>query len=567
MALGSALQIGRSGLFAAQTAIEVAGNNLANVATRGYHRQEAVVAPASPEQIAQGTFIGRGVDLTSVVRHVNTALESRLRGSIADQSAAATRAELLTQIETIQNELSGSDLSSELNAFFNAIGELANQPLDNSLRSLMTNQGEVLTQFIRNLRDGLTDIRGQLDLQLGSAVTKADDLLDQIEQVNKTIIESELGQGGANSLRDERNILVEELSKLMDVSIVEQPAGGVDLFVGSTPILLNSKSRGLELINQTINGQVIQQVATKADQTTLSINDGEIGALFGLRETEMQGAIDALDNFASNLIFEFNKAYSQGQGNQGFSVLSSVDQVLDPTLALTDPDAGLSFVPQHGSFRLHLTQLSTGQRVTSTINIDLDGINAATDTTLNSLAADINAVANISATVTPAGRIQITADSGDFEFSFSDDTSNVLASLGLNTFFTGENAFDIDVNPTLDDPDLLAVGRNHIPGDNGNSLALVELRNQPLETLGGLSISEVWSRNVEELAITVDQANGQVDTATLVRETLESQRQSFSGVNADEEAIDLLTFQRTFQASARFLTVVDELLEQVLALA
>lgn len=567
MALGSALQIGRSGLFAAQTAIEVAGNNLANVATRGYHRQEAVVSPSAPERIGVGKFIGRGVDLNAVTRHVNTALEARLRGAVADQSAAAARSELLTQIETIQNELSGSDLSTELNAFFNAFGELANQPLDSSLRSLATTQGDALVGFISNLRDGLTDIRSQLDLQLGSAVTKANDLLSQIEQVNKTIVESELGQGGANSLRDERDILVEELSKLMDVSAVELPAGGIDLFVGSTPILLNGKSRGIELINQTIGGVTKQQVVVGNDQTTLEINDGEIGALFGLREAEIKDTIDTLDTFAANLIFEFNKVYSQGQGNHGFTVLSSVDQVLDPTLALTDPDAGLAFTPQHGSFRLHVTQLSTGQRVTSTVNIDLDGINAASDTTLNSLAADINAVGNVSATVTPAGRIMITSDTGDFEFSFSDDTSNVLASLGLNTYFTGENAFDIAVNPTLDDVDLLAVGRSHIPGDNGNSLALVALRNQPLETLGGLSISEVWSRQVESLAIAVDQAKGQVATTTLVRETLESQRQSFSGVNADEEAIDLLTFQRTFQASARFLTVVDEMLEQVLALA
>lgn len=287
MGLSSALQVGRSGLFASQTALEVAGNNLANVATRGYHRQEAVVAPAAPSEIAIGTFVGRGVNLESVVRHVNTALEGRLRGSIADQSAAATRAELLVQVETIQNELSGSDLSSELNEFFNAFGELANQPLDSSLRSLAVTQGEALVGFIGNLRSSLTDVRSQLDTQLGAAVRSADDLLNQIEQVNKTIVESELGQGGANSLRDQRDILVEELSNLLEVSAVELPSGGVDLFVGSTPLLLNGKSRGLELVNKSVGGEVTQQVVTAKNETNLQITDGEIGALLGLQDNEI----------------------------------------------------------------------------------------------------------------------------------------------------------------------------------------------------------------------------------------------------------------------------------------
>ncbi|MCH7946605.1 MAG: hypothetical protein IIC66_02295 [candidate division Zixibacteria bacterium] len=234
---------------------------------------------------------------------------------------------------------------------------------------------------------------------------------------------------------------------------------------------------------------------------------------------------------------------------------------------MNDPNTELGFAPVHGSFRIHLTQKSTGLRVTTSISIDLDGINVATDTTLNSLAADINAVANVSAVVDADGRLRITSDSNDFEFTFSDDTSGVLAALGLNTYFTGSDSTNIAVNSRLNDVDLLAVAQNHIPGDNGNALVLVALRNQPLDSLGGESLTELWSRHVEELAIKVDQANSQVRSTTLVRETLESQRQSFSGVNADEEAIDLLIYQRMFQASARFLSIVDEMIDQILSLA
>src|SRR5262245_32188921 len=142
MSLSGALQIGRSALVANQAALEVVGNNLANVATKGYHRQSIQLAAIKDQEIQRGIFVGRGVQIQAINRQVDEALEGRIRGGVSDQSASAATRDILSQIESLQNELTDSDLSSQLSDFFNAWSELANNPLDNSVRRVVVQKGE-----------------------------------------------------------------------------------------------------------------------------------------------------------------------------------------------------------------------------------------------------------------------------------------------------------------------------------------------------------------------------------------------------------------------------------------
>ncbi len=183
------------------------------------------------------------------------------------------------------------------------------------------------------------------------------------------------------------------------------------------------------------------------------------------------------------------------------------------------------------------------------------------------MAAQIDAVANISAVVTSDGRLQITADAQDFQFSFSDDNTGAMAALGINTFFTGKDASDIGVNLDLvNDPRFIAVGRDHLTGDNRGALAIAALRDTGVESLGGQSLTGFWNRHVEDVSIRTAQAIDQLSADSVVKENLQVQQQAFSGVNADEETIDLLNYQRMYQANARFLTVVDELMQTLIGI-
>lgn len=570
MGLAGSLQIGRTGLLASQAALQVVGQNLANLATDGYHRQKITLAPERSQEIGQGLFVGRGVTIQSITRVIDEALEARLRGSISDQSASEVRQQLLGRIEAIENEFSGADLSTALGEFFNAFSQLANNPQDVSLRTLLIEQATSLTGFISDLDAGLGNVQLQTISQIDQTVATVNDLMSRIASLNTQIAVQSRGAGGAPGLRDQRDQLLSELSQFLDISIVEQPSGSADVYVGSLPIILNSRSRGVELLKESVNGQTVTKVVISADKSPLDISSGELGALIKFKEKDIQDAIDAIDTLAAQLIFQVNHLHSQGQGLDLLDGVTGAQAVADATVALNDSATDLTIFPTHGSFQIHVVQKSTGQVITTTINIDLDGINPAGDTTLTTLAADLDAAANISATVTPDGRLQITPGSGDFAISFSDDTSGALAVLGINTFFTGKNAFDIKVNSLVAaSPRLIAAatssaaGQN--PGDNTNALTIAGLRDQALTVLNGLSLTQHWNRHVEDFAVRQAQARDQFQADTIIREGLSSQQQSISGVNVDEEAIDLIQFQRAFQASARFLTVIDEMFQTLLA--
>jgi len=146
---------------------------------------------------------------------------------------------------------------------------------------------------------------------------------------------------------------------------VEQPVGTVDVFVGSIPIVLNGESRGLEVRRKTIDGELKIDVVLKEDGSPLNTDTGCIGALVRAREQDVSFAIDTLDDFANKLIFQVNRLHSQGQGERGYTSLTSTSAVADSTLALNHADTELPFTPKHGSFQLHVTQVSSGQRSTS----------------------------------------------------------------------------------------------------------------------------------------------------------------------------------------------------------
>lgn len=567
MSLGGALQIGRTGLLANQAALSVTGNNLANAATPGYHRQVATMSAVGDNEVARGIFVGRGVQISAITRQISNALETRLNGAVSDESASSVRKDVLTRIESLENELSGNDLSTQLDEFFNAWSELANTPQDNSVRNVVVQKGTTLASFVRNLSSGFTDLRNQVDDDIAQATNAVDDLLTRIESLNQQIIRVDQGTQGAHSLRDQRDQLVQQLAQYMDVSTVESPAGALDVYVGSTPIVLDGKSRGVELRRTTLNGAVQIDVVLKDDKTTLTPASGKIGALISTRQNDVNAAIDTLDTFANELIYQVNRVHSQGQPTASVTALTGTSKVADATAALNSSTSGLNFPVNHGSFEVYVTQKSTGIRVAKTVNVTLDGVNAGSQTTLNSLVGDLNGVANLSASVTADGRIQINTSSSDFSVSFGNDSSGALAALGVNTYFTGSNAQDIAVNTTVSsNPQMIAASRDGSPGDNRTALALANLRTSAIPSLGNITLKDLWGRHVADYAVRSSQATQQLSSDTLVKENLMSQAQAVSGVNTDEEAINLLSYQRAYQASARFLSVVDQMFQTLLAI-
>ena len=564
MSLNGALNIGRSAIVASQAAMQVAGNNMANAATKGYHRRTVHLAAAGDELIQRAQFVGTGVQLLAIRREVDTAMQSRFRNASSQENSALISQRFLTALETIQNELTDNDLSSELSNFFNSFSELANNPEDHAVRTLVIEHGRNLANRLSTLLNQHNDILAEVDRALATAVLTADGIVDRIAQLNIQIAQTEQGRSQANALRDHRDLLIDELAEFLDVSVVEQPNGALDVFVGSIPVVLSGISRGLEMRTQSVGNQVEVTIRVAADGTQLQVDAGRIGGLMQQRSQTVQPAIDDLNTFASQLIFEVNRQHAQGQGRTGQTSVTGTYGVNDPTATLNSAAAGLDFPISNGSFFIHVTHQATGLRTTHQINVNGDA------DSLNDLINEINVVVgvpNVTAATGLGNTLTLTAASG-FQISFSDDTSSTLAALGINTFFDGANASDIDINQIVaNDPDRLAAGAGHVPGSNGTALAMANLQNQQITALSDRSLREFWQESVNGLAVRTAAANDSVDATRLVRESLSAQIQAVSGVSLDEEAINLLLFQRQFQAAARFIAVIDETLQTLLSIA
>ncbi len=563
MGLNGALQIGQSAMLASQAAIQVAGNNMANAATPGYHRQVASLSPARDDRVGFNSFVGTGVVLRDIGRVVDTALQTRIRTALSREQGTSIDQRFLSSIESLQNELSDNDLSSRLSEFFNSFSELANNPNDDAIRSVVLRQAGGIAGHIQSLRGEYTRVRDEIDRSLGSSVLAADGLLDQIASINAQITQTEQGAAQANGLRDRRDQLVDELSKFLDITTVEQSNGSLDIFVDSIPIVLAGDSRGVELRTTAASDGTAVELRVRADGSRLNPEDGTIGALFRQRSETVDPAIGALDTFTTQFIRETNRVHSEGQGKSGWSTVTGLVTLGSATTALNADATAAPFDISNGSFRLHVTNTTTGLRESAQILVD------PATMSLTDLVTAINSsgVSNVTASLTSDNRLRLTA-AGGYELQFSEDSSGVLAGLGVNALFGGTTAADIELNAAiLDDPSLLATGKDLVPGSNGSALAMVELENRSIAALGGRSLRGYWLASVNDHAVRTAAANDEADNARLVRESLEAQADAISGVSLDEETIDLLSYQRQFQAAARYISTIDEAMQILLSIA
>lgn len=577
MGIGAAFNIGRSALAASQLGVQVASNNLANAATPGYTRQTMGLSPLAGDASTMEGQIGQGVRFTGVRRQLDPAIESRFNASISDSAAAGEVLRVFSGIETILNELTDLDLSSELGNFFTGWSELSN---GTQAQSQVVEQGELLAGFIRRIRSDLTGQRGELDQRLGALAEEANSSLEEIARLNEQITASESGGASNNPLRDQRDQLVRELSEIMDVTVIEQASGAIDVLVGSSPVVLGSKSQGIELRNIPKGDRIETQVAIAATGQVLDVRKGKIGGVIESRDGTVDDTIASLDRLAGELIFQINSLHATGANAAGLRSASSQLQIAtaDQALALSNPAnssiAGLAVKPTNGGFLVRTVDEGTGATTTTRIDIDLDGLDNAgqpgfgDDTTIGDIASAINAITGLSASIGGDGRLSIAATQGT-TFTFGEDSSGVLATLGINSYFTGTDATDIAVSDRLAANPLALMTGRYIDGtfhENGTSLAIADLQDEGLDAFGGQSAGAFWRTSVQKLSVQTGSARVIAASTTLVRDGLESQRLAMSGVDTDEEALSLIQYQRAYQGAARIIQTTNEMLDTLLSL-
>lgn len=568
MSLFGSIQMGSNTLRAMQIGLQVVGNNIANANTPGYVRQEAVYVPAGVQR--QGSLIlGLGVEVDSIVQKIDSFVQERLVAARGDRANAGVQEEVYRDLEGILNGLSGEvDLSSAMTRFFNTIHELMKEPGDIGKRNLAIGEGVNLTEIIGNLHSRVSDIQNQVDERVTAIADEINNLSEEIRVLNVQISTSEGGDTSASEaggLRVKRQTAVDRLSEIVGIHIEEQPSGGISVAVGGEFLVFEGQQREVEVSTENGNGSTSGVIQFSATHAPLSTSAGELHGLYAARDEIVGGFLQKLDELAGTLAFEFNKVYSQGQGLVGFDRLTSVESVSDADAAL---DAvGLPFTPVNGAFDLLIHSKENNLTRTQTIQIDLNGLDE--DTSLANLAQQLDAIDGLAASVTSAGALQLSADSTDIEFAFSGDTSGVLAALGLNTFFTGSSAATLGVNAEvkgIGNAGKFAASLGGIGEDSRNAERLAAFLDQPIESAGNASITDLYNQLLNEVTQGSSIAQSVAEGFRVFEGTLEGQQQAVSGVSIDEEAVKMITLQRIYQASAKYIQTISELLELIVNL-
>jgi flagellar hook-associated protein 1 FlgK len=565
MSLFGSIQMGATTLQAMQIGLQVVGNNIANANTPGYIRQETIYSPA-PVQRTGDLILGLGVEVDSIVQKIDRFVLERLAAARGDRANAEVQEQTYSDIEVLLNELSSdTDLSSALTGFFDSIDGVLNDPGNAATRSLVVQKGLVLTESIDHLNEQATAIQQELDDRVVNIADDINSLAEQIRVLNLQIATTEGGDASgsvAGGLRVQRQAAIDSLSELIGIRVIEQPSGGVNVAVGGEFIVFEGQRREVGISQSDETGTLVASVQFVDTKSDVVASSGELAGLYAARDGIVGDFLNSLDNVAGTLIFEFNKLYSQGQGQVGFDQLTAASSVSDADAAIDA--AGLSFTPVHGAFDVLVHNKDSDLTTTHTIQVDLDGLDE--DSSLNDLAAQLDAIDGLTASVSSTGTLRIGADSADTEFYFAGDTSGVLAALGLNTFFTGSSASDIGVNDELKGisnarkfaASLGGIGQSE---DTANVERLAIFLDQPLQSAGGASLSEIYDQLINEITQSSSIAQSVADGFRSFEATLDSQNQAISGVSLDEEAVKMITLQRVYQATAKFIQTISEMLD------
>ena len=577
--IGMVLNIAANALNAQQNGISVTAHNIANVNTEGYTRQRPVLDARQPE-VYGGLVMGRGVEVDTIAQYSDQLIENRLNQEKSNMSSTSEMEKYMQVLEGLFNENSDTSISTMLSDFWNGWYDISNNPTGTSERILLYEHSSLIAEQFNTLASDLTQIKTDLTNAVNTGLETINDLTNQIAQLNDQIVGME-ANGSANDLRDKRNALVSELNEYLDIKSFEQSNGSLTIVSakGSTLVQGNSNYE-LEM-----NGErVVWQNSGGSDvDITDYISNGKLGGWLDARD-EVVGKYQLdLDELAKEFIWSVNQQHSQGVGLEGFSSVTGNFVVFDTAEELGTIDSGLDFYDKitDGTFNLWVYDSSGavvgGSATSITIDADTGG------TVLTDLRDAISAASNITATITTDGQLKIDADSG-YTFAFSDDTSNVLAALGINTFFTGSDAAGMGVN------DVIALNKNNIAaaqvssdgsiasGNNANALAITDLQNTSLSisqwtcdringniegsftsTIEGYYHSMVGSIGIASASVSRDRSFSEL----MVNE-LSNIRDSISAVSLDEEMTNLIAYQHAYAAAAKLISVSDEMLRTLL---
>ena len=514
------LSIASSGLFAAQRALDITGHNISNANTRGYSRQRLNQAAQDPMSIVGGQGqLGLGVKMQFISQVRDEMLDIKYRTEVNTLGEWEEKYNSISQIEAIFNEPTDTGIRKVMDNFFEGLNSLSKDPSSPTTRAVFIQSAVALAQNFNHMTDNFEKMIRDANEEVESSVRSINSMGSQIARLNKQILEAELDGSRANDLRDARNLLIDDLSKLVDIQVKEVPISNgnsstLSILIQGTPLVNHTDTNVLELETNIdhpmfLDGKNAMDSTgliseERTDLSTIKVSNIKWATGSSLDQTKLGGTIGG-----------------QLQQRDGFK----------------DENKGIPYYVRFTS--------EFAKSFADTINTAHKNGYALGEMTDKSLL-------NI----------------------FTTDNPDPLSTEPIN-------AGNIKVNQALlNDPTLLALGGGSgAKDDNKNAIAMLELRNnknfiseinytgasgKSKIVLGEGTPEDVIKTMISTLGVDGQEAKRMFNNQQYLAEEIDSFRMSVSGVSQDEEMSNMIKFQHAYNAAARMITTVDEMIDVII---
>jgi flagellar hook-associated protein 1 FlgK len=539
MSISGLFNIGRSALTASQVQLGVTGQNIANVNTPGYSRQEVILEFTTPQTLSQGS-IGQGVTVAGIKRIYSNSLLNQINQAQQDYGKSSTLSQTLSNVEQVFNEAQNLGLARPLADFFNAWQELANNPQGITERNVLLQKAAALVGSAQSMEQGLTSSLKQTQAGIAEAVSQVNALASKIARLNDQILRmGSDGTSAANDVRDQRDAALKELSNLIEFSSWEDNRTGmVTVTVGSKTLVDGNTTNPLSTSYDT-NGDNTLRLA--GQDITSRITKGEIGGLLTANQNITTYRQD-LRKLVAAVTVNVNAQHQDGFDLDGIAGTGFFNPL---QLSVKDYSAGATLTagivdPTRLSFDEYTVKIHAGNYEVynnQTGNLETSG-------TYDSVGGTVFTYSGIQFSISSAA-----ADQDSFTVS---PLTGAIQNFGA----------------AISDPRKIAASGTQAgsPGDNANALALADLAHRNIDALGSEPFSNYYQTLVGTVGNQSRAASDELTFSNNLLTQLNSQRESLSGVNMDDEAANLVRFQRAYEAGARLISTADELLKTILNL-
>ena len=654
-----AFEIGLSSLRAQQQTLSVLGNNLANAATPGYHRQRVELNTRFPLR-EDDHHVGTGVDVSRIARLRNSAVETALLRNTSEAGTSQQTLEINRQIESLLTP-GDATIHETLSNFFNRLEKASNAPQDLTVRQEFISSADELMSSFNTLDQKLATLEREVRLNVDDGVKDVNQLLNDIAGLNSLIFQTRASSSEPNDLLDRRDAMVTKLTEWVDADSVSLGDGREQVLIAGGAVIVGNQSAAFRSRDYR-NGTT--EITLNELTTPLSLGSGKLKAMTSALNETIPSFRERLREMAREIIRTVDQQHAQGMSDQGpYSVLLGTRGVLNLTVPLNSSVP--EFPVNSGDLYVTVTEDATGIRRTEKVSIDtstesltdiatkltaLDGVVATIDTvrrtlmisaegsysidfagrpdnvpvltsmtgtsrpefsghfhgdapndwsvtfsgagtvgetvgltaTIRNSSGQVIALQNIGAGYEAGVAVEIrdgvalqfgsgtinAADTFSLKLTNNADETGILSALGINSLFSGSEPGLFRVREELRrNPERLATSATGQPGDAINLASMAKLRDLRLDGLSGRTFTEEIADITAESGLIVQAADSRSTQLENYQSRLQADRDALSGVDINEEMLLMMQGQRAYQAAARFISVADQMLEELFTIA